>query len=70
MATNKLSKTYRRQLTRRLNRQTAGYLWTLTPAAEQFFKADGVDIKWSRRGYAIKIAELASELLDIEQELS
>lgn len=70
MATNKATKGYRRQLTRRLNRQTAGYIWTLSPAAEQYFKADGVDIKWARRGYAIKIAELASELLDIERELS
>lgn len=63
------TKTHRRQLARRINKQTAGYLWTLTPASSAYFAEDGIDPKWARRGYAIKLAELANELLEIEREL-
>lgn len=70
MATQKQTKTYRRNLTRRIRRQTEGYMWCLTPAGEAYFKAEGVDPKWARRGYAIKLAELSAELREIESTLS
>lgn len=70
MTPNKFTKTHRRQLARRINKQTAGYLWTLTPASDAYFTESGIDPKWARRGYALKLAELANELLEIERELT
>ena len=70
MTPHKQTKTYRRQLARRINKHTAGYLWTMTPAGEAYLKSSDLDPKWSRRGYAMKIAELAAELLEIERQIS
>lgn len=70
MTPHRQTKGYRRQLARRINKQTAGYLWTLTPAGETYLTGAELDPKWARRGYAMKLAELANELLEIERELS
>lgn len=70
MTPQRFTKTHRRQLARRINKQTAGFLWCLTPAGEAYFAESGIEAKWARRGYAIKLAELANELLEIERELS
>lgn len=70
MTPHKLTKTYRRKLARYINRQTAGYLWTLTPAGEAYFAESDVNARWARIGYATKLVELSNELLELEQRLS
>lgn len=70
MASTRQTKTNRRKVARRITANVAGYLWTLTPHGETYLKDAGLSPAWSRRGYAIKIAEAAQELLDIERSLN
>lgn len=69
MTPQRFTKANRRQLARRINKQTAGYLWCMTPAGEAYFAESGVDVKWARIGYAQKLYELAMGLRAIELEM-